>query len=194
VSWTVRNTFGPVAVEGRGGPLGSAVSRRASIADGEDKTYRIDVPKGARRLDVSIGDPSDRAADLDLTVLLDGAQVAQSADGDSQESVSLVRPAAGTYTVVVSGYAVPAGSTDFAYQDVFFSPALGRVDVAGARGWLAHRARTTIAGTVVAAAVPASGRTLRGEMAVVTDSGVVVGGGAVAIGEVSTDPPGPADS
>jgi hypothetical protein len=39
--------------------------------------------------------------------------------------VSTPNPAADTYTVVVDGFAVPAGTTAYDYRDVFYSPALG---------------------------------------------------------------------
>ena len=88
----------------------------------------MEVPAGAKSLDVAIGNVSDNAADLDLTVYdSKGAQVAQSADGDSEEAVSIASPAAGTYTIEVVGYSVPSGSTAYDYQDVFFSSALGTV-------------------------------------------------------------------
>ena len=80
---------------------------------------------------------------------------------ETEESVSLDNPAAGTYTVEVVGFDVPAGTTDYDYRDVFFSPALGSVNV------------------------PAAGRALFGEMAVVTDEGAVVGRGAITIGAVT---------
>jgi subtilisin family serine protease len=184
VTWTVKNQFGPVTVTGRGGPLGSSVSTRPTIADGAAQTYTVTVPAGSTRLDVSIGNTSDAAADLDLTVQFGGATVAQSADGDSEESVSIPNPAAGTYTVLVDGYEVPSGSTQYDYRDVFFSPALGQVTVPATPRTLANGATTTISGTVTATAPPPAGRSLFGEMEVVTDEGAVVGRGAVQIGAV----------
>jgi subtilisin family serine protease len=184
VTWTVKNTFGPVVVSGQGGALGSAVSTRPTIADGETRTYTVAVPAGSSRLEVSIGNVSDLSADLDLTVLLNGEQAGQSADGDSDESVSITNPAAGTYTVEVAGYAVPAGTTQFDYRDVFFSPALGAVTVPGAAKSLANGASAIITGSVTAAVAPPAGRTLFGEMIVFTDEGAAVGRGAVSIGKV----------
>jgi hypothetical protein len=107
VTWTVTNNFGPVAVKGQGGPLGSANAQRPTIADGASQEYTVVVPAGGHPLDVAINNPSDPAADLDLTVFTRRHQVGQSADGDSNESVSLANPAAGTYTVVIDGYSVP---------------------------------------------------------------------------------------
>ena len=184
VSWRAENRFGPVVVTGRGGPLGSAAARRPSIGDGEELTYSVDVPAGTQRLAVSIGEPGDPAADLDLSVLYGDRLVGRSADGDSEEAVSVPRPAAGTYTVVVEGYAVPAGETRFDYLDVFFSRSLGEVTVRDTPVELENGASTTVTGTVVATAAPADGRRLFGQLSIVTDAGATVGGAAVVIGAV----------
>ncbi len=50
---------------------------------------------------------------------------------------------------------------------------------------LAGGASTTVTGQVTAASVPPAGRSLFGEMAVVTDEGAVVGRGSVAITAVT---------
>jgi hypothetical protein len=137
-------------------------------------------------LDVSIGNPSDVSADLDLYLLGPGGNViAQSADGDSEESVSVASPAAGTYTVEVDGYAVPSGSTAFDYRDVFFSTGLGTLQVPATVTNLANGATATISGSVVAASGVAAGRQLFGEMTVVTDQGAAIGKGTVQITAVT---------
>jgi subtilisin family serine protease len=186
VSWTVTNQFGPVSVSGRGGPLGSSFTARPTIADAEHQAFHVDVPAGATRLTVTIGNPSDLAADLDLFVRRGGVLVGQSADGDSEESVTVFNPAPGTYDIDIDGFAVPAGTTAYDYLDVFFSPALGSLDVAPTVVALDPGESTTISGTVTAATVPPAGRKLFGEMTVVTDEGAVVGSGAVSIGAVTT--------
>ncbi|MGW4943892.1 S8 family serine peptidase [Actinoplanes sp. NPDC004185] len=185
VTWTVKNNFGPLRLTATGGPLGSAKSARPTIEDGASQEYTVEVPAGAQRLDVAIGNVSDPAADLDLTVSLAGQQVAASADGDSEESVSIPNPAAGTYTVVVDGYAVPSGSTQYDYRDVFLSPALGAMTVPATVLTLANGATATVTGSVTAAAAPAAGRNLFGEMTLITDEGAVVGRGTVSIGAVN---------
>ena len=185
VSWTVKNTFGPVTVIGQGGPLGSSNRQRPTIADGASQEYEFVVPAGATRIDVSIGNTADAAADLDLSLYRDGELVGTDADGDSEESISLVNPAAGTYTAVVDGYAVPAGSTAYDYLDVYFSPSLGSVTVPGTPVALANGASTTVSGTVTALAVPPAGRTLFGEVAIVTDQGAVIGRSPVTIAQVT---------
>ncbi|NJC74241.1 S8 family serine peptidase [Planosporangium thailandense] len=185
VSWTVKNTFGPVKVSGQGGPLGSAATARPTIKPGESQTYTVVVPAGATKLDVKIGNPSDPGADLDLYVRRNGAVVGQSADGDSEEEVVLTNPAPGTYQVQVVGYAAPTGSTQYDYRDVFYSPSLGSVSVPNTAVSLANGASAAIAGTVTAQQAPTAGRQLFGEMTVVTDEGAVVGRGNVQIGAVS---------
>ena len=185
VTWSLTNQLAPVTVTGVGGPLGSAASDRPTIADGESQEYEVEVPEGASRLDVSIGSTSDLGADLDLYVELDGVQVGSSADGDSEESVSLESPEAGTYTVVVDGYSVPAGTTEFDYRDVFYADALGSVTVPNRSIDLGTGETAAITGSVVAQESPAPGRELFGEMTVVTDEGAVVGRGNVSIGSVT---------
>jgi hypothetical protein len=99
--------------------------------------------------------------------------------------VSIPNPAAGTYTIVVDGYAVPAGSTAYDYLDVYYSASLGTVAVPATPKTLANGASTTITGSVTAAAAPPAGRSLFGQMAVITDEGAVVGRGSVLIGQVN---------
>lgn len=186
-SWKVTNRF--AALDGRlvGGPLGSAKSDRPAIKEGESTLTEVTVPEGAQSLDVSIGNVSDTAADLDLTVYdADGNQVAQSADGDSEEAVSIAEPAAGTYTVEVYGYSVPAGSTDYDYRDVFFAATLGTVTVdATTPVKLGTGASTTVTGQVTAAAPAPEGREFFGRVQLVNARGTVAGAGSVQIGKVT---------
>ncbi|WP_416530485.1 S8 family serine peptidase [Streptomyces coelicoflavus] len=184
-SWTVTNEY--AALEGKlvGGPLGSSESSRPTIKQGETATSTVEVPEGAESLDVAIGGVSDASADLDLTVYKDGAVVAQSADGDSEESVSLAKPAAGTYTVAVAGYSVPSGSTEYDYRDVYFSAGLGSVtvdDAATVR--LGTGDSATVTGSVTALAAAPEGREFFGRVQLVNAHGTVAGLGSVRIGKV----------
>ncbi|MFF8030949.1 S8 family serine peptidase [Streptomyces sp. NPDC016626] len=185
-SWKVTNEF--AALEGKlvGGPLGSSRTERPSIATGETHSTTIEVPAGATALDVAIGDVSDASADLDLTVRDEnGRQVGQSADGDSEESVSIASPAAGTYTVEVVGYAVPAGSTEYDYRDVFFAATLGSVTVAdSAPVKLGTGGTATVTGDVTVAAAAPEGRAFFGRVQLVNARGTVAGVGNVAIEKV----------
>ena len=185
VKWTVTNQFGQVTATPQGGPLGSSVNGRKTIANHEVQEFTVEVPAGATRLNASIGGTSDPGADLDLFVLRGGSVVAQQADGDSEEAVSIANPPAGTYTVRVDGYAVPSGSTQYNYLDVFFSPALGSLAVPATPFELAPGASQVVEGTLTANAEPAAGRQLFGEMRVVSDQGAVLGTGSVIVGAVT---------
>ena len=186
VSWKVTNAF--AALDGKlvGGPLGSSKTDRPAIRTGETHTTTVEVPEGAQSLDVAIGNVTDAAADLDLAVYdQSGKRVAQSADGDSEEAVSIAKPAAGTYTVEVVGYSVPAGSTDYDYRDVFFSASLGTVTVDGsAPVKLGTGASATVSGQVTAAAAAPEGRAFFGQVQLVNARGTVAGVGSVAIEKV----------
>ncbi|MEU2300297.1 S8 family serine peptidase [Streptomyces antibioticus] len=187
VSWKVSNKF--AAIDGKlvGGPLGSSKAARPTVANHETQTTTVEVPAGAASLDVSIGNVSDTAADLDLTVYdSTGKQVAQQADGDSEEAVSIPKPAAGTYTIEVAAYSVPAGTTAYDYLDVFFSSALGTVDVgSSAPVKLATGATAAVSATVTAAAPAPEGRAFFGQVQLVNARGTVAGLGSVAIGKVT---------
>jgi hypothetical protein len=186
-SWKVTNNY--AALDGKlvGGPLGSSKTTRPSIKEGETQTTTVDVPAGAKSLDVAIGNVSDTAADLDLTVYdASGKQVAQSADGDSEEAVSIPNPAAGTYTVEVAGYSVPSGATDYDYRDVFFSSTLGTVTVDGAAAVeLGTGDSATVGGQVTAAAEAPAGREFFGQVRLVNARGTVAGIGSVKIEKVT---------
>ncbi|MGY5060551.1 S8 family serine peptidase [Streptomyces sp. 900105755] len=186
-SWKVTNKF--AALDGKlvGGPLGSSKTTRPAIKEGETQTTTVTVPAGANSLDVAIGNVSDASADLDLTVYdASGKQVAQSADGDSEEAVSIASPAAGTYTIKVVGYSVPAGSTDYDYRDVFFSAALGSVTVDDSTPVkLGTGASATVTGQVTAAAEAPAGREFFGRIQLVNARGTVAGTGSVQIEKVT---------
>ncbi|WP_151481504.1 S8 family serine peptidase [Streptomyces albicerus] len=185
-SWKVTNNLVPVDGSLKGGPLGSSKSTRPTIAQGATDTTTVDVPAGAESLDVTIGNVSDASADLDLTVYdKDGNEVGQSADGDSEESVSIPSPAAGTYTIKVVGYAIPAGSTAYDYLDVYFAPSLGQVEVDATPVKLATGGSTSVTAKVVANAAPPEGRTFFGQAQLVNARGTVAGTGSVLIEKVT---------
>ncbi|GGW40436.1 S8 family serine peptidase [Streptomyces griseoloalbus] len=185
-SWTVTNELAALDGKPAGGPLGSSKTTRPSIATGGTHTTTVEVPEGATSLDVAIGNVSDAAADLDLAVYdQDGNPVGSSADGDSEESVSIPSPAAGTYTVEVVGYAVPAGSTEYDYRDVFFAASLGSVTVDGAAAVkLGTGDSATVSGDVTVAAAAPEGRAFFGRVQLVNARGTVAGVGSVAIEKV----------
>ncbi|MGW1538875.1 S8 family serine peptidase [Streptomyces sp. NPDC002309] len=186
-SWKVTNGY--AAIDGKlvGGLLGSSKTTRPTIAEGETQTSTVEVPAGSDSLDVAIGGVSDNAADLDLELYdASGTLVGVSADGDSEEAVSIASPKAGTYSIVVIGYAVPAGSTAYDYRDVFFSAALGSVSVDGsAPVKLATGASATVTGSVTAAAAAPEGREFFGQVQLVNARGTAAGIGNVKIEKVT---------
>ncbi|GAA4074459.1 S8 family serine peptidase [Streptomyces shaanxiensis] len=185
-SWKVTNNYAAIDGKLAGGPLGSSKTARPTIAEGVTQTTTVEVPAGATSLDVTIGNVSDAAADLDLVVHdASGTEVGSSADGDSEESVSVANPAAGTYTIDVIGYAVPAGSTAYDYLDVFFSAALGTVTVDESPVKLGTGESATVAGSVTAQAAAPEGREFFGQVRLVNARGTVAGLGSVKIEKVT---------
>jgi hypothetical protein len=192
-SYTLTNLFGPFVGRAEGTTMGSAFRNRESIADLQVKEYLVTVPAGAASLRATIGNPSDPAADLDLFVQrcptpTTCVPVAQSADGDSEESVTVNSPAAGQWKVIVDGFDVPAGTTEFDYIDVYFMPAasaLGTIAVTDANALRAAGAVWTVPASVTAKAQPGAGRVLYGNVLVRTDSNVTVGSGDVIIQNVT---------
>ncbi|GLZ29983.1 serine protease [Lentzea sp. NBRC 105346] len=188
-SYTVNNT--QAAFNGRlaAGAVGSAKTARPSIANGATTIYDVTVPAGASALTATIGNPSDAASDLDLTVLncTTGTcvQAGQSADGDSEESVTVANPAAGAWKVVIDGYAVPTGNTDYDYFDIYTSSSLGSLTVSDANADRAAGASWNVAGVFTANGQPGAGRVLRGDLEVRTSGNDVVGRGAVIVQSVS---------
>jgi len=163
LSWTVTNRFAPVTVLAADQPLGSAHTERPSIATNEADTFTVEVPAGASRMDVAIGNTSDLGADLDLAVYRNGDLVADDADADSEESVSIDNPPAGIYTVEVFGFDVPSGTTTYDYEDVYFDDALGTLAVTSPPLELAAGATGTVTGSITVQQEP-GGRQLFGRL------------------------------
>ncbi|WP_030685041.1 S8 family serine peptidase [Streptomyces globisporus] len=187
VQWQVTNRFAGIAGTLKGGSLGSQKSETPTIQHHEQHTKTVTIGEGVERLDIAIGNTSDKAADLDLTVTLNGETVGQSADGDSEESVSLVKPAAGTYTVVIDGYSVQAaGGTTYDYKDVYYSSALGTVKVDESKPvTLANGATAPVAAEVLVSGAAPEGRQFFGEVQLLNARGTVAGTGSVLIGAVT---------
>lgn len=186
LSWTVRNDFGPVTLKGVGGPLGSAKKATPTITKGDLQTTTVTVPAGATKLDVAIGNTADPGADLDLYVKdAAGNVVAQSADGDAEESVSIPNPKAGTYTIEVDGYDVREGGSTYDYLDVFYATSLGMLSVSSPSMTLAQGQTAKIDGSLTVKAAAEAGRQLLGEMQVVSTAGAVLGTGQVLISAVT---------
>jgi len=188
-SYNLTNIFGAFTGRGVGTGFGSAFLATPSIANlGQNVTF-VTVDAGSTSLRATIGSTSDPGADLDLYVFDchtgSCALVGQSADGDSEESVTINTPAAGLWAVLVDGFAVPAGTTTYTYVDVFANPAFGSVSVTDANALRPAGSSWTVPGSVVANAAPASGRVLLGNVQVRTDTNVLVGSGDVIVQSVT---------
>jgi Subtilase family len=187
-SYTLTNLFGPFVGRGQGTNLGSARLGPFTIGHHELQSREITVTPGATSLRATIGSPSDASADLDLFVYncTSGSCVlaGQAADGDSEESVTINNPAAGLWRVDVDGFNVPAGTTSYKYIDVFFG-GFGAISIADANALRPAGASWVVPALVTAAAVPAAGRVLYGNVEVRTDTNILVGSGDVIINSVT---------
>ncbi|HEY0603256.1 MAG TPA: PPC domain-containing protein, partial [Herpetosiphonaceae bacterium] len=165
-SYTLTNQFGAFTGRAVGSNLGSAKIDRPTIANGATQEFQVTVDAGSTALTARIGNPSDANSDLDLFVLnSSGVVVGQSADGDSEEAVTIANPS-GTYTIRIDGYAVPSGSTAYDYLDVFQNTKFGTVAVTDADAVRAAGASWTVPGVVTAKVAPAAGRILLGNVLV----------------------------
>ena len=189
-SYTLTNIFGAFTGRAVGTALGSANrTSQGPLANHAVHTYTVNVTAGSTSLRATIGSPSDPAADLDLFVFRpNGTLAGQSADGDSEESVTLAIGATnpiGEYKIVVDGFSVPAGTTTYNYVDVFANAAFGTVSVTDANALRAPGAVWVAPGSVTANAAPAAGRVLLGNVEVRTDANVLVGSGDVVVQSVT---------
>ena len=198
-SYTLTNLFGAFTGRAVGTPLSSAFRATPTIANLAQQKYTVTVTAGSTSLRATIGGTSDPAADLDLFVynciagnpvtLVGCALAGQSAGGSSEESVTIPNPAAGTWVVLIDGFAVPAGTTTYNYVDVFANPAFGSVSVTDANALRPAGSSWVVPGSVTANAVPAAGRVLLGNVQVRTDSlplpGILIGQGEVVVQSVT---------
>lgn len=186
VNWTVTNDAGDLAGKLKGGSLGSADVERPSMSTGDEYVKEVTIGEGVEKLDVAIGGTSDANADLDLYVYKGSAEVGASTTAGSEETVSLVKPAAGTYTVVIQGYDVPAGTTEYDYRDVYYAPSLGTINVDETKAVdLASGASAQVGAEVAVAGAAPEGRQFFGEVQLVNSRGTAAGTGSVVIEKVT---------
>ncbi|MFE5089248.1 S8 family serine peptidase [Streptomyces sp. NPDC056638] len=186
VNWKVTNNAGDLEGTLKGGSLGSAKVAKPSIKTGDEQEFEVTIGEGVEKLDVAIGGTSDANADIDLYVFRGNTQVGKSTTAGSEESVSLVKPAAGTYTVVIDGYSVPAGTTTYDYRDVYYAPSLGTIKVDESKAVnLANGASAQIGAEVSVAGAAPEGRQFFGEVRLVNSHGTAAGTGSVVIEKVT---------
>jgi hypothetical protein len=188
-SYEITNLFGDFTGRAVGTALGSAFLDTPTIAHHAQQQFPITVGAGATSLRVTIGSPDDPAADLDLFLFncTSGTcvQAASSADGDSEESVTVGTPAAGLWIALVDGFNVPAGTTTYEYVDVFANPAFGSVSVTDANALRPAGSSWIVPGSVTANAAAGAGRVLLGNVQVRTDTNVLIGSGDVIVEAVT---------
>jgi hypothetical protein len=124
VSGNYNVTFGytgPFTAAARG--LVPATTFNGTISTGQQLTYQVVIPAGATYARFSLFDANTTSgSDLDLVVYgPTNAVVGSSGGGTSAEEVNLLNPAAGTYTVLVDGFATANPSSTF----TLFTWALG---------------------------------------------------------------------
>ncbi|WP_406096928.1 S8 family serine peptidase [Streptomyces sp. NBC_01013] len=186
VDWTVTNNAGDLAGKLKGGSLGSADVERPSISTHGEYVKEVTIGAGVEKLDVAIGGTSDANADLDLYVYKGADEVGSSTTAGSEETVSLLKPAAGTYTVVIEGYDVPAGTTEYDYRDVYYAPSLGTINVDESKAVnLANGASAKVGAEVAVAGAAPEGRQFFGEVQLVNSRGTAAGTGSVVIEKVT---------
>jgi len=197
---TVKNRLGAVMAEAGNVALGSAFEKRATISQGEQHLYEIDVPTGATSLRARIDELSDSHADLDV-YLLDCSAPDKPAenppgvekekgnqspprpaascavrdkrdDRDGKGEIEVANPHAGRWVVVVDAYRAPGGTTSYHYVDVFTHPRFGSVSVADVPVERAPAATWTVKGNLWVAERPQAPRKLLARMPV--RSGAIV--------------------
>jgi len=191
-SYSLQNNFATFTGRAVGSDLGSARRGVFTIANHAQQEYVTTIPAGSTSFRATIGGPSDPAADLDLFVYqcsdpscTTRTLRGQSADGDSEESVTIANPAAATWLVLIDGFAVPAGTTTYNYVDIFANAGLGSVAVTDADAPHPTGSSWAVSGSVTAASVPEAGRVLLGTVSAVTDTGVKVGSADVVVENVT---------
>ena len=161
----------------------SARERKTIAADAGEQRYPVEVPAGTTELVVKISNPSDQGADLDLLVYdPSGELFALDADGDSDETVTVANPAAGTWQAGVDPFEVPSGSTQFDYQVDLATPGLGEITTDDEVAERATGSSWSFTASVTApAAPPPAGSVYAGRVTVVDETGAEVSSAPVTL-------------
>lgn len=184
---TLTNRLGKVTAAGTAVELGSARRTSATIAQGEQRLYEIQVPKGTTSLSARVRDVSDSRADLDVYLLDCTARetlpeakpadlekgnkapsappptcgvVAKAADVGPGGAVEVAAPKAGRWVVVVDAYSAPGGPAGYRYVDLFTHPSFGSVAIADTPEERKPAAAWTVRANAWAASLPAAPRLL----------------------------------
>ena len=119
---------GPFTATARG--LVAPTTFDGSILTGQTVSFDVTVPAGSTYARFSMFDAAvSPASDLDLYVYRGTTLVGSSTGATSQEEVNLINPTAGTYTVVVDGYATADPSAFELFTWVLGGTAAGNMTV-----------------------------------------------------------------
>jgi len=185
----------PAALVGPGA-MASAYRVSRAIAPGEQHVYEVLVPKGAGSLRARIAGAGG-GADLDLYLLdcttaptratprpydrtgggkspprpgPDCAPRAKAAGPGPNGEVEIADPAPGRWVVVVDGYALPNGPTQYDYLDAFTHPRFGAIAVSDVADDRRAGTSWTASAHAWAATLPEAPRVLMGRVSVVSRS------------------------
>ena len=191
--YTVTNLFGDFT--GRlvgGGALSSTQTQRPTVGNLATVRLRRDTPSGR----VAVRHPDAATlrmprADIDLVVFRCSAPnvcttvVGSSGGATAVEQVTLNNPVAATYRILVDGFSVPEGTTEFDLIDSWTSAALGTVTSSDADALRPAGSSWNAQATLTVLADPGAGRKITGTLRVVTDAGTNVGSGSIVVDAVT---------
>jgi hypothetical protein len=164
----------------------SARERKTITATAGEQRYPIEVPQGTTELVVKISGASDPGADLDLYVYDPSGELFDlDADGDSNETVTVANPAAGTWQAGVDPFEVPSGSTEFDYQADLALPGLGAITTDDAVADRPTGSSWTFTASVTAPPAPPAGSVYAGRVTIVDESGTEISSAPVTLRDAS---------
>jgi hypothetical protein len=154
VSLSLENRLGKITAAATSAQLGSAGRKRATIAEGQQHSYEVVVPKGTSSLLARVAGVGNARADLDV-YLLDCTEpekapeqkapehekgnkspmqpppicgtVAKAADIGPGGEVETFNPKPGRWVVVVDAFTAPGRPTEYEYFDLFTHPSFGSI-------------------------------------------------------------------
>ena len=112
-NYTIKNLYAPVDAflfTTGVGPYNATID---NVGDGAWYIEQYTVPNDTVLFHVETGHPGDPTADIDLYVITPSGSVYSSTSPTAEESVDILYPEPGIYTIMVYGWYVPSGQTDF---------------------------------------------------------------------------------
>jgi hypothetical protein len=184
-TYTIANLFS--AFTGRlvgGGSLASTQTQRPSVAHQGQTTVDVTLPSGVSSYVVKTGNSSVGNADIDLVVFRCNptcVTVGSSGGATATETVTLANPAAGLYRILIDGFNVPGGSTDFDLVDSWTSAALGSLTSSDTNALHAAGSSYNATATLTVLGQPGAGRLITGTLFVRTEADVTIASGSVVV-------------